>query len=151
MKTLVTIIVLSLATAFSAHAQVNKKAAKSATQTTKAQPQQDLTKQVQTQTERMTKDLELSPEQAQKVMSENKILYANMHSLTTEKVNSADYEKMSSRTMENYDTNLQNVLDESQYRKYQTMKGEYMKGFNSSKVSEMRKTDNEMKKTDNMD
>ena len=136
MKTIVTIIALSLATAFSVNAQVNKKATKSETQTSKVQPPQDMNKQIQNQTERMTEELDLSPEQVDQVMSENKTLYSNMSSLTTEKVSSEDYKKMSSKTIANYDSNLKNILDESQYQTYQNMKSKYMKDFNLPKASE---------------
>lgn len=137
MRTLVTIMALSLATTFSVNAQVTKKAEKSTPQTTKVQPQQDLSKQVQTQTELMTKDLDLSPEQVDRVMSENKMLYSNMNSIATEDVNSADYTSASNRTMANYDKNLKNILDESQYGTYQNMKADYMKGFNTNKATKV--------------
>lgn len=147
MKTLVTIMALFLATAFSANAQAQKKTPKSTpqvSQASKQQPQADLSKQVQMQTDRMTRELELSPEQTQEIMSENKTLYSNMHSISSENVNSEDYENMSSRTMDNYDANLQDILDEGQYKKYQTMKSEYMKGFSTAKVSNTRKVDEKM-------
>ena len=137
MKTLVTIMALSLATAFSANAQTTKKVEKSTTETNKVQPQQDLYKQIQTQTERMTKDLDLSAEQVDQVMSENKMLYSNMNSIAVEDVNSADYTSASNRAMANYDKNLKNILDESQYGTYQNMKADYMKGFNTNKATKV--------------
>ena len=146
MKTIVTIMALSLATAFSANAQTGKKVDKTATQTqaTKSQPQQDLSKQVQLQTDRMTRELELTPEQAEEVMSENKALYSDMHSMSMDNLNAQDQERMSTRTIDNYDSNLESILDEGQYKRYQSMKAEYMKGFGSTaKVTKMDKK-NEM-------
>lgn len=133
MKTLVTIMALFLATAFSLHAQVDKKEQKSVIQKTQVQPQQDLSEQVKNQTERMTKDLELTPEQAEEVMSENKTLYSEMFYMNSKEENSSDQDRMSSRTMDSYDANLQEILDDSQFKKYQSLKADYMKGFNKVK------------------
>lgn len=138
MKTLVTIMALFLATAFSANAQVDKKAKQAPSETQAVRQQPDLSKQVQDQTKRMTKDLDLSAEQADQVMSENKTLYSNMSSATMDDVNSADREKMSTRTVDSYEANLQKILDDGQYKKYQTKKAEYMEGFNTAKVKKMK-------------
>src|SRR5690554_5174896 len=141
MKTLVTIMALFLATAFSLHAQVDKKEQKSVIQRTQVQPQQDLSEQVKNQTERMTKDLELTPEQAEEVMSENKTLYSEMFYMNSKEENSSDQDRMSSRTMDSYDANLQEILDDSQFKKYQSLKAEYMKGFNKVKSGNDTKMD----------
>lgn len=138
MKTLITFLAISLVTLFSAHAQVAKKTEVSATQTT-AQSQQEISKQAQDQALQMTRDLDLSPEQVDRVMAVTKTLYSNISSLRETDTSSEDYKKRLSGTITNYDSHLKNILDEAQYGTYQNMKPEYLKGLDTPIVVDKQK------------
>src|SRR5690554_155828 len=142
MKTLITILALSLAIVFSANAQVDKKADKNKTQSSKVQPEQDLTQQIESRTDQMTKDLNLTPDQVDRIRTENRMLYSNMHSIATYDVNGPDYKDGSTRVMDSYDANIRDILNEDQYRTYQNMKSGYMKDFHTPNQKRNQKTKN---------
>lgn len=147
MKTLVTIIALSAATVFSAQAQDTQKAPKKAPQSTQAQSQQTPADQAKAQTDRMTRDFNLSADQSKKLMERNKTYYSDVASMSKKDV--AERDAMMKKSSTKYDSDLKNILDESQYKRYSTMKDDYMMDMKTKQMDEapMKK---DMKRDDNM-
>ena len=134
MKTLVTIIALSAATVFSAQAQDTQKANKKAVQTEQTQPQQTAADMAKTQTERMTRDFKLTADQSKKLMERNKTYYTEVADMSKKDV--ADKEAMMSKTTENYNNDLKNILDKGQYERYSSMKADYMMGTKTKQMDQ---------------
>lgn len=152
MKTLLAVIALSFATVFSAQAQTTKSTDKTMdTKTMKEQPQQDMSAQIKTHTDRMTKDLNLTADQTKEVMAQNKTLYGDMSRMKDMK--EADMPAMKKKSTDKYDAAMKRILKDDQYKKYSSMKDMYMKDMSSSDMSRDHMNDNmdnHMKK-DNMD
>lgn len=133
MKTLVTIIALSVATVFSAQAQETKKATKSATQTTQERTtQQNPAEQAKAHTDRMTRDLNLSAEQSKKLLERNTAYYTEVNKLSTK--DATERASLMERASTKYDSDIKNMLDEAQYQKYSTMKEDYMRNMKTSQL-----------------
>lgn len=134
MKTLVTIIALSAATVFSAQAQDTQKANKKAVQTVQAQPQQTPGDQAKAQTDRMTRDFNLTAEQSKKLMERNKTYYTDVAKMSKKDV--ADKDAMMKKSMDTYNSDLKNIFDENQYARYSTMKDDYMMDMKTKQMDQ---------------
>jgi len=147
MKTLVTIIVLSVATVFSAQAQDTRKANKKATQTTQEQTQQNPAERAKAHTDRMTRDLNLSAEQSRKLLDRNTAYYSELNNMSSKDANERN--SMMERASTKYDSDIKNILDDAQYEKYSTMKDDYMQNINNRGLDQA-PTNKNMKRDDNM-
>lgn len=128
MKTLLAVIALSVATVFSAQAQTNKtNEHQMDTKTMKDQPKQDMSAQIKTQTDRMTKDLNLTEDQAKKVMEQNRMYYSDMSKTNTKDMKATDMQAMQKKSADKYDAAMKRILKDDQYKKYESMKASYMK------------------------
>ena len=139
MKTLVTIFALSAATIFTTQAQDTRKAPKEDMRMEKTQPQNDMSQQVKMHTDRMTKDLELNANQRERLMAENKVLYADMASLESQKADAVEMKKMKEKSVARYDAKVKDILDDDQYKKYTEMKGDYMNNMHPNKDMKTKK------------
>src|SRR5690554_7768915 len=149
MKTLVTIIALSVATVFSAQAQETKKATKSATQTTQERTtQQNPADQAKAHTDRMTRDLNLSAEQSKRLLDRNTAYYTEVNKMGN--TEGAERNSMMERASTTYDSDIKGILDDTQYERYSTMKDDYMKNMNNKQNQapmnqDMKRDDNKRK------
>lgn len=150
MKTLLAVIALSVATVFSAQAQDHQKMdSKMDHKSMNTEPQQDMSAQIKMHTDRMTKDLNLTADQSNQVMEQNKMLYKDMSDMKMKDMKEADMQAMKTKSMDRYDAGMKRILKDDQYKKYSSMKASYMKSM-SSPVMSHDNMDNDMEK-DNMD
>ncbi|NEN23245.1 hypothetical protein G3O08_06995 [Cryomorpha ignava] len=147
MKTLVTIIALSAATVFSAQAQDTQRANKKAVHNVQEQPQQTPADQAKAQTDRMTRDLNLTAEQSKQLMERNTTYYSDVANMSKKDV--AERDAMMSKSMDKYDSDLQNIFDDTQYERYSTMKDDYMMDMKSNQMDQA-PMNKDMKRDDNM-
>ncbi len=134
MKTLVTVIALSLATAFSANAQVNQPM----NNKVHVASQQEMTKQVKAHTNRMTTDLTLSADQQARVMELNNNLYTDMSTAYGQNLKSEDMDAIRTRSLDRYNSSLEQILDENQYTKYSSLEQQYMSDMESTRMKNSR-------------
>lgn len=147
MKTLITTIALSIALVFSAQAQDTKKMDKRVdTQSSvKEQPPQDAMAQAKKQTEAMVRDLNLTADQSKKVMKENQKLYADISSLKARDVEGEKMDAMMNKSVDAYDKAMKNVLKKEQYKRFSSMKSDYVKQMKND-VSNMAEEDMQKRK-----
>ncbi len=135
MKTLLIVMALSVATVFSAQAQTNKSLQKASdVKSVKSDPQQDVTKQARTLTEKMTRDLELTTEQSKQVLAQNKELYTEMADNKMKSMDDSDMHAMKNKSMDQYNSAMKRILKEDQYKKYISMKDTYMNYMDSPEM-----------------
>lgn len=130
MKTLVTVIALTLATSFSVNAQVNQPMDNKV----HVASQQEMTKQVKAHTNRMTTDLTLSADQQARVMELNNVLYTDMSTAYGQNLKSEDMDAIRTRSLDRYNSSLEQVLDENQYTKYSSLEEQYIKEIEATRM-----------------
>jgi Spy/CpxP family protein refolding chaperone len=128
MKTLIATFVLSIATVFAVNAQTTKDEKKDmSAETMETQPERTVEDRAQMRTGMMAKDLDLNDEQRQNLMEQNERYYSDYDRMNSRDMEAADRKDMRTRSMNDYDENMKEIMDEKQYKDYSSMKNEYNK------------------------
>lgn len=98
--------------------------------THKEQPADQIQAQAKQQTERMVKDLQLSADQSNQVLQANTILYKEYGGMTA-MTDKKEMESYKTKVWDRYDKSLKDILSQSQFEKYTSMKGTYESNFST--------------------
>lgn len=137
MKNLLSIIALCSALVFSAQVQAQDTRSRM-DRNKKTQDVQDqqpsVTAMALSQTARMANDLNLTVDQREKLLEENRELYTKMTSMNTKDLDNEEVRESKTEAFKNYDKALEDILDEKQYDKYVSNKTKYMKRVRSESM-----------------
>lgn len=130
MKTTIVAIAFFMATVFSASAQEdrNKTQDKNQTRTeqNQTQTQQQNDQYVRNHTDRMARDFDLNEDQKRRLQEQNNTLYNNNRTLgQNQNLSDADRRRMQQNYNDRYDRELEGILSEDQYKKYNSSRDDY--------------------------
>lgn len=83
----------------------------------------------------MTRDLDLQPDQVQRITAENRNLYNNMNNMNNRDLSDQDYNKQRKEAMDQHDKRMKDILNDDQYKKYSNSRTNYYKDIHNSRSS----------------
>jgi len=150
MKTTFVALAFFMATVFSVNAQESKTHDKrdktqtqqndrtQNTQNQRSQAQND--QYVRDHTDRMARDLELTDDQKRRLQEQNNTLYNNNRSLDDNSdLSDADRRRMQKDYQDRYDRELEGILSEDQYKRYNSSRDQY----NMNTAEDIRRNNND--------
>ncbi len=134
MKTLIAAVLFSSATILSATAQTDRNQTPTQTpgqtQTHPQNPNRATDNNVQSHTDRMAKDLNLNEDQKRRLHEHNNTRHQNSQQLN--QMTGEDRTRMQKSQSDQYDKNLREILDENQYKQYESRRTDYGTHWNST-------------------
>jgi len=132
MKTLIAAILFSSATILTAEAQTDRNQTPTKTPA-QAQPQNSnraSDDNVRMHTDKMSKDLNLNEDQKKRLHEQNTTMYRDNQKLN--QMTGEERSRMQKSQNDQYDKNLRGVLDENQYKTYETRRDAYRSEWNTT-------------------